>query len=42
MRRARVPFEGGDGRLTVASADALELGEIAVPGDPSSAAGNVS
>ncbi len=38
MRRARVPFEHADLRSTVAQVDELELDEIAVPGDPSSAA----
>jgi 3-phosphoshikimate 1-carboxyvinyltransferase len=38
LRRARVPFESEDGRLTVSSVDELELDEVVVPGDPSSAA----
>ena len=38
LRRARVPFEREDGRLTVRQVDELELDEIVVPGDPSSAA----
>jgi 3-phosphoshikimate 1-carboxyvinyltransferase len=38
LRRARVPFERNGSRMTVASVDELELDEIAVPGDPSSAA----
>ena len=38
MRRARVPFRAEDGRLTVSQVDELELDEIVVPGDPSSAA----
>ena len=37
LRRARVPFEREDGRLTVRQVDELELDEIVVPGDPSSA-----
>jgi 3-phosphoshikimate 1-carboxyvinyltransferase len=38
MRRAHVPFESEDGRLTVSQVDELELDEVVVPGDPSSAA----
>jgi 3-phosphoshikimate 1-carboxyvinyltransferase len=38
LRRARVPFEREGPRLTVAAVDDLELDEIVVPGDPSSAA----
>ena len=38
MRRARVPFEREGARLTVAAVDELEIDEITVPGDPSSAA----
>ena len=38
LRRARVPFERDGGRLTVSQVDELELDEIVVPGDPSSAA----
>jgi 3-phosphoshikimate 1-carboxyvinyltransferase len=38
LRRARVPFERNGSRMTVAAVDALELDEIVVPGDPSSAA----
>jgi 3-phosphoshikimate 1-carboxyvinyltransferase len=38
LRRARVPFEQEGPRLTVSSVDELELDEIVVPGDPSSAA----
>ncbi len=38
MRRARVPFESENGRLTVTQVDELELDEMRVPGDPSSAA----
>ncbi len=38
LRRARVAFERDDGRMTVAPVDELELDEIVVPGDPSSAA----
>jgi 3-phosphoshikimate 1-carboxyvinyltransferase len=38
LRRARVPFEQEGARLTVSSVDELELDEIVVPGDPSSAA----
>jgi 3-phosphoshikimate 1-carboxyvinyltransferase len=38
LRRARVPFERDGGRLTVSQVDELELDEILVPGDPSSAA----
>jgi 3-phosphoshikimate 1-carboxyvinyltransferase len=38
LRRARVAFEQDDGRMTVAQVDELELDEIVVPGDPSSAA----
>jgi 3-phosphoshikimate 1-carboxyvinyltransferase len=38
LRRARVPFERAGLTLTVSSVDQFELDEIAVPGDPSSAA----
>ncbi|MGH2801435.1 MAG: 3-phosphoshikimate 1-carboxyvinyltransferase, partial [Thermoleophilaceae bacterium] len=38
LRRARVPVERDGRRLTVSSVDELELDEIVVPGDPSSAA----
>jgi 3-phosphoshikimate 1-carboxyvinyltransferase len=38
LRRARVPFEQEGRMLTVSSVDELELDEIVVPGDPSSAA----
>ena len=38
LRRARVPFVEDGRRLTVSSVDELELDEIVVPGDPSSAA----
>ena len=38
LRRARVPFERDGGRITVAQVDELELDEVVVPGDPSSAA----
>jgi 3-phosphoshikimate 1-carboxyvinyltransferase len=38
LRRARVPFAGDGRQLTVSSVDELELDEIVVPGDPSSAA----
>ena len=38
MRRARVPFERDGLRITVAQVDELELDEVVVPGDPSSAA----
>jgi 3-phosphoshikimate 1-carboxyvinyltransferase len=38
LRRARVPFERAGSRLTVSQVDELELDEVAVPGDPSSAA----
>jgi 3-phosphoshikimate 1-carboxyvinyltransferase len=38
LRRARVPFERDGSRMTVAAVDELELDEIVVPGDPSSAA----
>ena len=38
LRRARVPFERDGPRLTVSQVDELELDEIVVPGDPSSAA----
>jgi 3-phosphoshikimate 1-carboxyvinyltransferase len=38
LRRARVPFERAGSRLTVSQVDELELDEIVVPGDPSSAA----
>jgi 3-phosphoshikimate 1-carboxyvinyltransferase len=38
LRRARVPFERDGLRSTVSQVDELELDEITVPGDPSSAA----
>ena len=38
LRRARVPFERDGPRITVAAVDELELDEVVVPGDPSSAA----
>jgi 3-phosphoshikimate 1-carboxyvinyltransferase len=38
LRRARVPFERDGLRITVAQVDELELEEVMVPGDPSSAA----
>jgi 3-phosphoshikimate 1-carboxyvinyltransferase len=38
MRRARVPCQSDGLRMTVAQVDELELDEIVVPGDPSSAA----
>lgn len=38
LARSRVPFERDGLRITVAQVDELELSEIAVPGDPSSAA----
>jgi 3-phosphoshikimate 1-carboxyvinyltransferase len=38
LRRARVPLECEDLRVTVSQIDELELDEVAVPGDPSSAA----
>jgi 3-phosphoshikimate 1-carboxyvinyltransferase len=38
MRRARVPFERDGLRSTVSEVDELELDQITVPGDPSSAA----
>ena len=38
LRRARVPFVEDGRRLTVSSVDEMELDEIVVPGDPSSAA----
>jgi 3-phosphoshikimate 1-carboxyvinyltransferase len=38
MRRARVPFERDGLKLTVAQVDELELDDVVVPGDPSSAA----
>src|SRR5918999_1558087 len=38
LRRARVPFERDGLRCTVSQVDELELEQIAVPGDPSSAA----
>ena len=38
LRRARVPFERDGLRITVAQVDELELDEVVVPGDPSSAA----
>jgi 3-phosphoshikimate 1-carboxyvinyltransferase len=38
LRRARVPFHRDGRRLTVSQVEELELDEIVVPGDPSSAA----
>jgi 3-phosphoshikimate 1-carboxyvinyltransferase len=38
MRRARVPFEREGARMTVSQVDELELDQVVVPGDPSSAA----
>jgi 3-phosphoshikimate 1-carboxyvinyltransferase len=38
LRRARVPFERDGLRITVAQVDELELDQVIVPGDPSSAA----
>jgi len=38
LRRSRVPFERDGLKLTVSQVDELELDEIVVPGDPSSAA----
>jgi 3-phosphoshikimate 1-carboxyvinyltransferase len=38
LRAARTPFRQHDGELSVAQVDELELGDVAVPGDPSSAA----
>jgi 3-phosphoshikimate 1-carboxyvinyltransferase len=38
LRRARVPFARANGGMTVSQVDELELDEIVVPGDPSSAA----
>ncbi|MEX2196919.1 MAG: 3-phosphoshikimate 1-carboxyvinyltransferase [Thermoleophilaceae bacterium] len=38
LRRARAPFEQEGNRLSVSQVDELELEEITVPGDPSSAA----
>jgi 3-phosphoshikimate 1-carboxyvinyltransferase len=38
LRRARVPFHRDGTRLTVSQVEELELDEIVVPGDPSSAA----
>ncbi len=38
LRRARVPFTREGTRLTVSGVEELELGEVVVPGDPSSAA----
>ena len=38
MRAAHVPFQAENGRLTVTQVDEIELGDIVVPGDPSSAA----
>ena len=38
MRRARVPFERDGLRITVSQVDEIELDEVVVPGDPSSAA----
>jgi 3-phosphoshikimate 1-carboxyvinyltransferase len=38
LRRARVAFEQENGRMTIAQVDELELDDVVVPGDPSSAA----
>jgi 3-phosphoshikimate 1-carboxyvinyltransferase len=38
LRRARVPFEQEGLRMQVSEVDELELDELAIPGDPSSAA----
>ena len=38
MRRAHVPFQSAKGRLTVTQVDEIELDDVVVPGDPSSAA----
>jgi 3-phosphoshikimate 1-carboxyvinyltransferase len=38
LRRAHVPFAREDGHMTVSAVDELELDEMLVPGDPSSAA----
>jgi 3-phosphoshikimate 1-carboxyvinyltransferase len=38
LRRARVPFERDGQRMTVSQVDELELEDMVVPGDPSSAA----
>ena len=38
LRRSRVPFDRDGLRITVAQVDELELDQITVPGDPSSAA----
>ncbi|HYN91642.1 MAG TPA: 3-phosphoshikimate 1-carboxyvinyltransferase [Thermoleophilaceae bacterium] len=38
LRRARVPFERDGLRITVSQVDELELEQVVVPGDPSSAA----
>ena len=38
LRRARVPFERDGLRITATQVDELELDEVVVPGDPSSAA----
>ena len=38
LRHARVPFERAGSRISVSAVDELELEEIVVPGDPSSAA----
>jgi 3-phosphoshikimate 1-carboxyvinyltransferase len=38
LRRARVPFDQDGLRITVSQVDELELEEVVVPGDPSSAA----
>jgi 3-phosphoshikimate 1-carboxyvinyltransferase len=38
LRRARVPFTQEGDRLTVSQVDELELEQVSVPGDPSSAA----
>ena len=38
LRRARVPFERDGDRVTIRQVDELELDEVVVPGDPSSAA----
>jgi 3-phosphoshikimate 1-carboxyvinyltransferase len=42
LRRARVPFEQDGLRMQVSQVDELELDELAIPGDPSSAAFVVS
>jgi 3-phosphoshikimate 1-carboxyvinyltransferase len=38
LRRARVPFDQDGRRITVSQVDELELDEVVIPGDPSSAA----